>query len=148
MHEIILWTLVRDSDSAYELSCAHAPAAGSTSFVACSKGWLSRKAKWLKILTRHHLFISEICTTMGSRFRPRPAFHRLQYVLAATESWAGAWELDYSFSTRCESASCLPIWSQLRRSPSHNCSAAGACRSCYVHYVTRNLRSLPHKEYV
>ena len=32
-----------------------------------------------------------------------------QYILLATESWAGAWEQDYSFSTQCESESCLPM---------------------------------------
>ena len=41
--------------------------------------------------------------------RLRPAFHRLQYVLSATESWAGAWEQECPFSTQCESESCLSI---------------------------------------
>ena len=35
--------------------------------------------------------------------RPCPVFHCLHYVLPATESWVGAWEQDYSFSTQCKS---------------------------------------------
>ena len=34
----------------------------------CNKEWPSSKLKWLKILTQHYLFVSEICRMMGSRF--------------------------------------------------------------------------------
>ena len=42
--------------------------------------------------------------------RPHPAFHRLPYVVPVTESWAGAWEQDYSFSGQCESESVTESW--------------------------------------
>ena len=44
------------------------------------------------------------------------SFHHLQAV--ATENRVGAWEQDYSFSTQCESESCLPMIIAKKRSPS------------------------------
>ena len=42
--------------------------------------------------------------------RPHPASNCLQYILPPVmESWAVAWEQDYSFSTQCELESFLPM---------------------------------------
>ena len=74
-----------------------------------------------------------------------------QYIVPVTESWAGAWEQDYSFSTQCKSASCLPMITAKKRSPSHLFLLRRyafhtwlLCALCY----TRNLQSLPHRDYV
>ena len=53
------WRLVI-SDSAYELTRQNR--------LHRSEEWLLSMPKWLKILIQHCVFVSEICTMMGSRF--------------------------------------------------------------------------------
>ena len=61
-----------------------------------------------------------VCTLKMNLFpRPHPVFHHLANVVRVTESWARAWEQDYSFSTQCESESCLPMITAKKRSPSN-----------------------------
>ena len=64
-----------------------------------------------------------ILKSLASFPRPRPAFHGAQYVLPATESWAGAYR---RLSIQYESESCLPMITAKKRSPS-KVFAVGAC---------------------
>ena len=69
----------------------------------------TRKAKYQSYCVLHNQSVHMWnLQSLASFSRPCPAFHHLQYV-PVTESWAGAWEQDYSFNTQSESESCLPM---------------------------------------
>ena len=66
---------------------------------------------WQTLCCLWHVHAAKFCIRGLALFpRSHPAFHCLQYVLSATESWVAAWKQDYSFSTQCESESFLPAF--------------------------------------